>query len=118
MGQASPFLKILLVLQEKIAMLRENESLLKANERLNHEKESLLKTKEISDGQISALTKSLEALHRDLKDKENLVVCSYQTAFCIPVAILMLINMNIYTDNHVFSDTGLEEDYGTPKKGT
>lgn len=59
--------------EEKIAMLRENESLLKANERLNHEKESLLKTKEISDGQISALTKSLEALHRDLKDKENLI---------------------------------------------
>lgn len=60
--------------EEKIAMLRENESLLKANERLNHEKESLLKTKEISDGQISALTKSLEALHRDLKDKENLIL--------------------------------------------
>ncbi|KAH9739267.1 rab11-binding protein relch [Citrus sinensis] len=60
--------------EEKIAMLRENESLLKVNERLNHEKESLLKTKEISDGQISALTKSLEALHRDLKDKENLIL--------------------------------------------
>ncbi|KAJ4707051.1 hypothetical protein OWV82_020625 [Melia azedarach] len=59
--------------EEKIAMIRENESLLKTNERLNHEKESLLKTKEISDGQISALTKSLEALHKDLKDRENLI---------------------------------------------
>lgn len=99
-------------------MLRENESLLKANERLNHEKESLLKTKEISDGQISALTKSLEALHRDLKDKENLVVHSYWTAFFIPAAILILINMHMYTDNPVFSDTGLEEDYRAPKEGT
>ncbi|XP_062150654.1 uncharacterized protein LOC133859309 [Alnus glutinosa] len=59
--------------EEKIAMLRENESLLKENERLNHEKELLLKNRDLADGQISALTKSLEALQKDLKDKENLV---------------------------------------------
>ncbi|RVW77484.1 LisH domain and HEAT repeat-containing protein KIAA1468-like [Vitis vinifera] len=60
------------MLQEKIAMLRENESLLKANEKLNHEKECLLKNKDLADGQIKALTKSSEALQKDLKDRENL----------------------------------------------
>ena len=55
-------------------MLRKNESLQKANERLHHENDSLLKYKELSDGQISALTKSLEALQKDLKDREKLVV--------------------------------------------
>ncbi|KAL5745067.1 hypothetical protein ACOSP7_026213 [Xanthoceras sorbifolium] len=59
--------------EEKILMLRENKSLHKANERLNHEKESLLKNKELSDGQISALTKSLEALKKDLKEREKLI---------------------------------------------
>lgn len=59
--------------EEKIAMLRENESLLKANEKLNHEKECLLKNKDLADGQIKALTKSSEALQKDLKDRENLV---------------------------------------------
>ena len=55
-------------------MLRENESLLKANEKLNHEKEFLLKNKDLADGQIMALTKSSEALQKDLKDKENMVI--------------------------------------------
>ncbi|XP_065619519.1 uncharacterized protein LOC136063287 [Quercus suber] len=59
--------------EEKIAMLRENESLQKEIERLNLEKESLQKNKDLADGQISALTRSLEALQKDLKDKENLV---------------------------------------------
>lgn len=66
------------MLQEKIAMLRENESLLKANEKLNHEKECLLKNKDLADGQIKALTKSSEALQKDLKDRENLVNLSLQ----------------------------------------
>ncbi|OVA14259.1 LisH dimerization motif [Macleaya cordata] len=59
--------------EEKISILRENDTLLKANEKLNLEKESLLKDKELADGQIMALTKSLEALQKDLKDRELLV---------------------------------------------
>ncbi|RDX66985.1 LisH domain and HEAT repeat-containing protein, partial [Mucuna pruriens] len=59
--------------EENHSQVRQNEILLKANERLNQEKESLLKDKDLSDGQIGALTKSLEALQKDLKDKENLV---------------------------------------------
>uniref|UniRef100_A0A5B6Z3N2 LisH domain and HEAT repeat-containing protein KIAA1468 n=1 Tax=Davidia involucrata TaxID=16924 RepID=A0A5B6Z3N2_DAVIN len=59
--------------EEKMAMLRENESLLKLNERQKNEKESLLKNKDLADGQIMALTKSLEALQKDVKDKEILV---------------------------------------------
>ncbi|KAK1576809.1 hypothetical protein Q3G72_016663 [Acer saccharum] len=59
--------------EEKISMLRKNESLQKANERLHHENETLQKHKELSDGQISALTKSLEALQKDLKDREKLI---------------------------------------------
>ncbi|XP_068641158.1 uncharacterized protein [Aristolochia californica] len=59
--------------EEKIAILREREALIKANESLYIEKESLLKHKDLADGQIIALTKSLDALHKDLKDKEVLV---------------------------------------------
>ncbi|KAG2710751.1 hypothetical protein I3843_04G042100 [Carya illinoinensis] len=59
--------------EEKIAMLRENESLIKLNERLTHEKEFLLKNKDLADGQLGTLTRSLEALQKDLKDKESLV---------------------------------------------
>lgn len=54
-------------------MIREKESLQKENERLNHEKACLLKTKDLADGQISALTKALEVVHKEVKDKENLV---------------------------------------------
>lgn len=54
-------------------MLRKNESLLKENEKLNHEKLCLVKNKDMAEGQISALNKSLESLNKDLKDKENLV---------------------------------------------
>lgn len=61
------------MLQEKIAMLRENETLLKDNENLKLEKESLLRSKEKSDAQVMALTKSMEALQKDIKDKEILV---------------------------------------------
>ncbi|XP_042501337.1 RAB11-binding protein RELCH homolog [Macadamia integrifolia] len=59
--------------EEKISLIRENESLLKTNEKLNSEKESLLKSKDVADGQITALTKSLEALHKDLKDRDILI---------------------------------------------
>lgn len=54
-------------------MLRENESLVKETEKLNSEKASLLKAKELADGQITILTKSLEAALKDLKEKEGLV---------------------------------------------
>ncbi|XP_026386971.1 RAB11-binding protein RELCH homolog [Papaver somniferum] len=56
--------------EEKISILRENDTLLKAKEKLNLEMGSLLKNKDLADGQIMALTKSLEALQKDLKDRE------------------------------------------------
>ncbi|KAA3474566.1 lisH domain and HEAT repeat-containing protein isoform X1 [Gossypium australe] len=59
--------------EEKISMIRENESLQKAIESLNYEKELLLKNKDLAEGQINALTKSLAATQKDLKDKENLI---------------------------------------------
>ncbi|XP_051140856.1 uncharacterized protein LOC127258170 [Andrographis paniculata] len=59
--------------EEKIAMLRENESLLKENDRLKSNAQSILKSKEKSDAQVMTLTKSLEALQKDIKDKENQV---------------------------------------------
>lgn len=55
-------------------MLRENESLRKEKEKMNNEKACLLKSKDLADIQISALTKSLETLQKDLKDKETLVI--------------------------------------------
>ncbi|KAK3006157.1 hypothetical protein RJ639_015719 [Escallonia herrerae] len=58
---------------EKIAMLRENESLVKESDNLKNEIQSLLKRKSLADGQIMALTKSLEALQKDVKDKETLI---------------------------------------------
>ncbi|MBA0847564.1 hypothetical protein Goshw_019960 [Gossypium schwendimanii] len=58
--------------EEKISMIRENDSLKEANESLNHEKLCLMKNKELAEGQINALIKSLEATQKDLKDKENL----------------------------------------------
>ncbi|KAL8472622.1 hypothetical protein ACS0TY_029723 [Phlomoides rotata] len=58
---------------EKIAMLREKESLLKENDRLKSDQQSLLKSKEMSDAQAISLTKSLEVLQKDIKDKENMV---------------------------------------------
>ncbi|XP_027077488.1 uncharacterized protein [Coffea arabica] len=59
--------------QEKITMLRENESLQKENDKLKKEKQSLLKSKDIADTQVVALMKSLEAFQKDIKDKEVLV---------------------------------------------
>lgn len=63
-------------MQEKIAMLRENESLQKDNDKLKHEKATLLKSKDVADVQVTALTRSLETLQKDLKDKEVLVIFS------------------------------------------
>lgn len=64
-------------MQDKIALLWDNETLLKESQRLNHEKDSLLKDKDLADGQIGGLTKSLEALQKDLKNKDNMVVPFY-----------------------------------------
>lgn len=57
-------------------MFRENESLQKDNDKLKHEKATLLKSKDVADVQVTALTKSLETLQKDLKDKEVLVIFS------------------------------------------
>lgn len=62
------------MLQEKIAMLRENESLQKENDKLKHEKTIFLKSKDVAEGQVTALTRSLETLQKDLKDKEITVI--------------------------------------------
>ncbi|GFP96985.1 lish domain and heat repeat-containing protein kiaa1468 homolog [Phtheirospermum japonicum] len=58
---------------EKIAMLRENESLLKEIDRLKSDRQSLIRNKEMSDAQVMVLTKSSESLQKDIKDKENKV---------------------------------------------
>lgn len=55
-------------------MLRENDSILKENSKLREEKLSLLRNKDLAEGQILTLTRSLETLHKDLKNKEILVV--------------------------------------------
>lgn len=47
-------------------MIRENESLIKENERLKHEKQALFKSKEMVEARVMSLQK-------DIKDKENLV---------------------------------------------
>ncbi|XP_019154872.1 PREDICTED: lisH domain and HEAT repeat-containing protein KIAA1468 homolog isoform X2 [Ipomoea nil] len=52
--------------EEKITMIRENESLIKENERLKHEKQALFKSKEMVDARVMSLQK-------DIKEKENLV---------------------------------------------
>lgn len=54
-------------------MIRENEYLNKEITQLKLDKESLLKNKDMFDGQISALSKSLDSAQKDLKDKEKLV---------------------------------------------
>lgn len=65
---------LIITLQEKISLLRENEQLKKDNKRLIDEKESMRRNKEVTDNHIVTLTKSLEIAHKDLKDKENLVL--------------------------------------------
>lgn len=64
------------MLQEKIAMVRECELLQKENGKLKNENHNLLKMKDRADSQAVALMKSLEALQKDIKDKEIQVVFS------------------------------------------
>lgn len=64
-------------MQEKISILRENETLLKDNERLNAEKDSLTKSREAANSQVAALMKSLEAAHKEIKEKEKMVIFSF-----------------------------------------
>ncbi|KAK9134337.1 hypothetical protein Syun_013667 [Stephania yunnanensis] len=59
-----------LAAEEKLYMLKENESLQKENTSLNLERESLIKSKDLADGQIMALSKSTETLQKDLKERE------------------------------------------------
>ncbi|CAI9110642.1 OLC1v1010704C1 [Oldenlandia corymbosa var. corymbosa] len=64
--------------EEKISLLRQCDSLEKENEKLKNEMQSLVKSKDMVDNQVLALMKSLEALQKDLKDKEILVQDSKQ----------------------------------------
>ncbi|XP_023547428.1 lisH domain and HEAT repeat-containing protein KIAA1468 homolog isoform X1 [Cucurbita pepo subsp. pepo] len=57
----------------KNAMNRQNVSLLEGNKELYHEKESFLRNKDFAESQIGALTKSLETMQKEIKDKESLV---------------------------------------------
>ncbi|CAN4083176.1 unnamed protein product [Withania somnifera] len=59
--------------EEKMAMLRENESLVKENDKLKHEKQSLFKSKDTADAQVTVVTRSFEALQKEIKDKDILV---------------------------------------------
>jgi hypothetical protein len=61
-------------MQEKFSLLQENETLLKSNKKLNQENETLLKNKGLTDAQIGTLTKSLEAMQKDIREKENQVI--------------------------------------------
>lgn len=65
--------------EEKFSLLQENEKLLKSNKKLNQEKETLLKNKDLADAQIGTLTKSLEAMQKDIRDKENQVLVLKQS---------------------------------------
>lgn len=71
-----------MTMQEKISLLRENETLLKENKRLNQENETMLKNKDLTYAQIGTLSKSLEAMQKDIRDKENMVVPSQGKSFC------------------------------------
>lgn len=61
-------------MQEKFSLLQENKTLLNSNQKLKLEKEALLKNKDLADAQIGTLTKSLETMQKDIRDKENQVV--------------------------------------------
>lgn len=65
--------------EEKFSLLQENEKLLKSNKKLNQEKETLLKNKDLAVTQIGTLTKSLEAMQKDIRDKENQVLVLKQS---------------------------------------
>ncbi|XP_048129377.1 RAB11-binding protein RELCH isoform X1 [Rhodamnia argentea] len=59
--------------EEKIAMIGENESLRQANENLINAKEVLLRSKDAAECQVVVLTRTVEALQKDLKDRETQV---------------------------------------------
>ncbi|CAN6445973.1 unnamed protein product [Victoria cruziana] len=59
--------------EERMSILRENETLLKLRDVLLKEKESLTRAKEQSDGQLVTLSKSLETFQKETKDRENLI---------------------------------------------
>ncbi|QCE12921.1 HEAT protein [Vigna unguiculata] len=59
--------------EEKFSLLRENETLRNANKSLNQENENLSKNKDLAEALVVTLTKSLDAMQKDLKDKENQV---------------------------------------------
>lgn len=63
-------------------MLLERDSLLKENDNLKSEKVSLLRNKDLADAQVMALTRSLEVLQKDLKDKEIQVQDFKQSLEC------------------------------------
>lgn len=79
-----------------MTMLRENELLLKENDRLKSDAESFLKSKEMSDDQVMTLTKSLERLQKDIKDKEKLASISTE---------LLLSSPSILSPFSVFGDS-------------
>lgn len=78
------------MLQEKIAMVQENELLQKENGKLKNENQNLLKMKDRADSQAVALMKSLEALQKDIKDKEILVI------------FFLIVKLNIKFDSILF----------------
>nr|CAB3502343.1 unnamed protein product [Digitaria exilis] len=59
--------------EEKICILRENETLLRDNDQLNAEKDTLKKSREAANSQVTALRKSLEAAYKDIQEKEKMV---------------------------------------------
>ncbi|XP_058737574.1 uncharacterized protein LOC131609798 [Vicia villosa] len=65
--------------EEKFSLLQENKTLLNSNQKLKLEKEALLKNKDLTDAQIGTLTKSLEAMQKDIRDKENQVLVLKQS---------------------------------------
>ncbi|WJX82614.1 hypothetical protein P8452_65349 [Trifolium repens] len=65
--------------EEKFSLLQENETLLKSNKKLNQENKTLLKNKGLTDAQIGTLTKSLEAMQKDIREKENQVLVLKQS---------------------------------------
>lgn len=72
------------MLQEKISILRDNETLAKENDQLNTEKDTLLRNKELADAQIVALMKSLEAVRKELKDRDALVFVTHYALISDP----------------------------------
>lgn len=101
-------------------MLRENESLTKANDRLNREKDKLQRNKDSADNQISGLTKSLEVLQKDLKERENQVTLYYYSASfgCCINSYMRSTDIYISIIIFKFSDARVEAVLGASEEGT